>query len=86
MKLKDKFVTQEIDGVQYLIPLGGEDFSGIVRSNGTAAFLIDRLGEQTTEEALVDAMAAEYDAPRETLAQAVEQVLATLRELDALEE
>ena len=86
MKLKDDFVTQDIDGVQFLIPLGGEAFSGIVRSNETAAFLIDLLREETTEAALTDAMAAEYDAPRETLAADVARVLDTLRSLNALEE
>ena len=86
MKLKDDFVTQDIDGVQFLIPLGGEAFSGIVRSNETAAFLIDLLREETSEAALTDAMAAEYDAPRETLAADVARVLDTLRSLNALEE
>ena len=86
MKLRTDFVTQDIDGVQFLIPLGGEAFSGIVRSNETAAFLIDLLREETTEAALTDAMAAEYDAPRETLAADVARVLQTLRELNALEE
>lgn len=86
MKLRTDFVTQDIDGVQYLIPLGGEAFSGIVRSNETAAFLIDLLREETTEAALTDAMAAEYDAPRETLAADVARVLDTLRSLNALEE
>lgn len=86
MKLRTDFVTQDIDGVQFLIPLGGEAFSGIVRSNETAAFLIDLLREETTEAALTDAMAAEYDAPRETLAADVARVLDTLRSLNALEE
>ena len=86
MKLKADFVTQDVDGVQYLIPLGGEAFSGVIRSNESAAFVIDRLKEETDEEALVDAMAAEYDAPREVLAAAVAQVLETLRSVGALDE
>ena len=86
MKFRTAFVTQDIAGVQFLIPLGGEAFSGIVRSNETAAFLIDLLREETTEAALTDAMAAEYDAPRETLAADVARVLDTLRSLNALEE
>lgn len=86
MRLKQDFVTQEIDGVQYLIPLGGESFFGVVRSNETAAFLIELLREETDEAALVDAMAAEYDAPREVLAADTARVLETLRSLHALEE
>ena len=85
MKLKQDFVTQEIDGTQYLIPVGGEAFSGVVRGNETVAFLVELLKQETTQEALVDAMAAEYDAPREVLASDVARVLAVLREVGALD-
>ena len=43
MKLKDDFITQMIEGTQFLVPLGGEAFNGIVRSNKTAAFIVDCL-------------------------------------------
>ena len=86
MKLKDDFITQDIDDVQFLVPIGGEAFSGVVRSNGTAAFIVNCLKEETTEDAIVDAMCAEYDAPRETIAADVTEILATLREINALEE
>ncbi len=85
MKLKQDFVTQEIDGTQYLIPVGGEAFSGVVRGNETVAFLVELLKQETTQEALVDAMAAEYDAPREVLAADVARVLDVLREVGALD-
>lgn len=86
MKLKPNFITQDIDGTQFLIPIGGEAFSGIVRSNEPAAFIVDLLKEETTEAALVDAMCAEYDAPREVLAADVATVLRKLRGIGALEE
>ncbi len=86
MKLNEQFFLQEIDGLWYLVPLGGEAFSGIVRTNETAAFVIERLREETSEAALIDAMAAEYDAPREVLAADVARVLDTLRSLNALDE
>ena len=85
MKLKQDFVTQEIDGTQYLIPVGGEAFSGVVRGNETVAFLVELLKQETTQEALVDAMASEYDAPREVLASDVARVLDVLREVGALD-
>jgi hypothetical protein len=85
VKLKQDFVTQEIDGTQYLIPVGGEAFSGVVRGNETVAFLVELLKQETTQEALVDAMAAEYDAPREVLAADVARVLDVLREVGALD-
>ena len=42
MKLKDTFVTQEMDGEQVMVEAGG-GFAGMVRSNQTAAFIIDQL-------------------------------------------
>ncbi len=86
MKLKSDFITQEIDGTQFLVPVGAESFSGIVRSNKTAAFIVNCLREDTTEDAIVDAMCAKYDAPRETLAADVRKVLDTLRRINAVEE
>jgi hypothetical protein len=86
MKLKDNFITQNIDDTQFLVPVGAEAFQGLVRSNKTAAFIVDCLKEETTEAAIVDKMCAKYDAPRETIAADVKEVLDTLRGIHALEE
>ena len=85
MKLKDDFIVQDIDDTQFLVPVGAEAFQGIVRSNKTAAFIVDCLKEETTAEAIVDAMCAKYDAPREQIAADVEEVLDTLWSVNALE-
>ena len=73
-----------------------EGFSGIVRSNKTAAFIIEALKTPTTAEQIVDAMAAKYDAPRETIKEHgitprtivkdVAEVLAKLRSIGAIED
>ncbi len=86
MKLKDSFMTQEVDGIQFLVPVGREAFSGIVRSNPTAAFIVDLLKEETTEERITDALCETYDAPRETIAADVAEILGILRRIRALEE
>lgn len=86
MKLKNDFVVQNIDDTQFLVPLGHEAFNGIVKSNKTAAFIVNCLKEETTEEQIVDAMCAEYNAPRATIAADVKEVLSTLRSIRALEE
>ncbi len=86
MKLKTNFVTQEIDGTQFLVPLGGEDFRGMVRSNRTAAFIVDCLKEDTTPEQITDAMCRKFDAPREVIATDVAGILEKLRSIHALEE
>lgn len=86
MKLKDDFITHTIDDTCFLVPVGAESFTGIVRSNKTAAFIVDCLREETTEENIVDAMCDTYEAPRETISADVRRVLDTLREINALEE
>lgn len=85
MKLKDTFVTQEIDGEQVMVEAGG-GFSGMVRSNATAAFIIDQLKSDTTKAAILDAMCRKYDASREVMDRDVDCVLASLRKIGALEE
>ena len=86
MRLREDFITQDIDGTQFLVSMDAEEFSGIVRSNETAAFIVDCLKEETTESAIVDTMAARYDAPRETIAADVAEIINTLRGIHALEE
>ena len=86
MKLKPDFITQTIEDTQFLVPVGAEAFQGIVRSNKTAAFIVDCLKEDTTEEKIVDAMCAKYDAPRAEIAADVKEIISTLRGINALEE
>ena len=47
MKLKANFITQEMDGEQIMVAAGG-GFAGMVRSNATAAFIVDCLKNETT--------------------------------------
>ncbi len=86
MKLKSDFITQTIEDTQFLVPVGAEAFRGIVRSNTTAAFIVDCLKEETTEEAIVDAMCAKYDAPRDVIAADVAMIIGKLRGINAIEE
>ncbi len=86
MKLKNNIITQDIEDTQFLVPVGAEAFSGIIRSNVTAAFIVNCLKHETTKEAIVDALCAEYDAPRDVIYADVEKILETLRGVNALEE
>ena len=85
MKLKANFITQEMDGEHIMVAAGG-GFAGMVRSNATAAFIVDCLKESTTREAILDDMEKKYDAPREVMAVDVDMVLGNLRKIGALDE
>ena len=65
-------------------PFGG--FAGMVRSNATAAFIVDCLKTGTTKEAILDAMEKKYDAPRKVMADDVDMVITNLRKIGALDE
>ena len=86
MKLNENFLTQEIDDTQVMVATGDTAFNGIVRSNQTAAEIVDLMKEETTRDAVVDKMCAKYDASRDEIAADVDMVIATLRNVGALDE
>ncbi len=86
MKLKEGFITKETDGEQIMVAVGSAKFAGIVRSNKTAAFIVDCLKKETTKEEIVEAMAKKYDAPKDVISADVEKIFAKLRSIGALDE
>ena len=86
MKLKSELISMSIDGTPYLVPAGGITFRGIIRGNPTAGFILEQLKEDTSEEAVADAVCAEYNAPRDTVLSDVRDIVSRLREIGALEE
>lgn len=88
MKLRDGFITYTTDGEQIMVAAGAAaaHFQGMVRSNRTAAYIVDCLMVETTEAELVDRMAAKFDAPREVIARDVARILVQLRQIGALDE
>lgn len=85
MKLKDTFITHTANNEQILVDTSGK-FSGIVRNNNTAAFMVDCLKEETSVEEIINKMIEEYDAPLEDIKNGVDDVLDTLRKVGALDE
>ncbi len=86
MKLKKGFITHETEGQQLLVPTGNSKFHGMVRSNRTAAFIVDQLKNDTTEDAIVAAMLEKYDAPEERIRSDVKRVIEQLRGIGAIED
>lgn len=89
MRLKEAYVVYDAqEGEKLAVATGKEidNFSGLLRANKAAAVILDCLAAETTAEDIVDALAARFDAPRETLAADVANVLDTLRGISALEE
>ena len=85
MRLKNTFITHDSEGEQVLIDVTSS-FAGLVRSNKTAAFIVDCLKTDTTKEQIVDAMYEKYDAPKEVLKKDVDAIIDKLRGIGAVEE
>ena len=62
MKLKEGFLLRTVAGQTVVLPTGDDlDLNMMITLNDTGAFLWERLEEETTEDALVQALLAEYD-------------------------
>ncbi len=85
MKLKDTFITHESEGEQILIDVSST-FAGLIRSNKTAAFIVECLKNDTTKEDIVNVMYEKYEVSRAELDRDVEKIISKLREVGALEE
>lgn len=70
MRLRYSFETMELDDRLVAVPVGdhANEFHGVVKLNEVAAFIFELLKDDTTEEAIVDALEKEFDASRSTLA------------------
>ncbi len=86
MKLNKGFISRQVANRWLLVAVGDSKFSGFVQGNETTGYIAELLREDTTEDALVDALYEKYDADRETIRADVRHVLDELRSIGALDE
>ena len=88
MKLRTGFITYNSGSEQIMVAAGNASdvFRGMVRSNATAAFIIDCLKEEISREELGEKLVARYDAPREIILRDLDRILDSLRKIGALDE
>ena len=86
MKLNKDFILHIADGETVLVPTGKAKFSGVVRGNKTLGAVLELLRDNTTEEKLVAAMKARFDAPEEIISRDVKKALEGLRKIGAIDE
>lgn len=85
MKLKDTFITHMSNGEQILVDVSGK-FSGLIRNNDSAAYIVDCLKSDITVDEIVNKMNEEYDAPKDVLEKAVNDVITKLKSAGAIDE
>ena len=61
-------------------------FSGLVRNNKTAAYIVDLLKSEITEEQIVAKMLEKYNVEESVLKKDVRRILDTLRSVGAIDE
>ncbi len=87
MKLKDTFLIHESQNENILIDASGENFSGFARTNPTAAFIVNCLKEDTTEDKIADSMLEHYDGvTRETVMNDIKKIVDKLKSIGAIDE
>ncbi len=86
MKLSNGFIAHEDGEEKLLVSTGAAKFSGLVRGNPTAGFIIDCLENETTIEEIVEKMAKQYDAPRDILERDAVKIIDQLRKIGAIDD
>ena len=84
MKLNPKFLTHETKGEHITVSTTGTKFNGLIRSNPTAAFIVESMKADTTESEIVDKILAKYDVDRTTAEKDVADIIDKLRSIGAV--
>ena len=81
MKLKYEFEKIEMDGEIMAVPVGdnADEFHALLRLNETAAFILDTLKEDTTEEKVVETVMKNYEGDAEEIKTYVREYIETLK-------
>ena len=85
MKLNESFITHKNKDDYMMIDASGK-FAGIIHSNATAAFIIECLKTETTEDEILEKMLAKYDADKNIMADNVREIIDKLRKIEAVDE
>ncbi len=87
MKLKYEFENVEIDGEIMAVPVGenSEDLHAMLRLNETAAFILEELKEDTTEESIIEKIKSEYDCSGMDVEEYVHSYIEKLKENGIIE-
>ena len=85
MKLNPAFVVHNTGEETLLIPTAAAQFHGLVEGNKTLDVILGCLQTDTTEEAIVAALAARFHGSADDMREDVASALEQLRKIGALE-
>lgn len=85
MKIKNIFESEKIGNEEVMVSLNSEIFSGIIRTNDTASFIISCIKEDTTLEEVSLKLCSKYQISQEQASKAVNKIISQLLELNLIE-
>ena len=85
MKLKEEFVVHNTGEEIVIVGTGDSGFSGVVRGNNTLGAILELLSEDVTEEQIVSAMKARFEAPEGAIERDVSRAVGELRRIGAID-
>ena len=86
MKLNKGFITHDDGSEKLLVSTGASKFSGLVRSNETAGFIIDCLENDTTEAEILAKMQEKFNGPKELMERDIKKIINQLRQIGAIDD
>ncbi|MBR2377613.1 MAG: PqqD family protein [Clostridia bacterium] len=93
MKIRKEFILKKLGentenevNVVFAVGAYAKNINGYIKLNETAVFLWNVLINGATESELVDALLSEYDVSREIAEKDVKNILATLRNIGAIDD
>lgn len=85
MKLNSGFISHNDGDQTLLVSTGSAKFSGLVRSNSTAGFILSCLEQETTAEEITSKLCKKYDVDAETARRDVDKIISQLRGIGAID-
>ena len=86
MKIAEGYILRQIADAYVVVPLTSPlvDFKSIISLNESGAFLWEKMEQDTTEEALLQALLAEYDIDEATAKADLDEFIGLLQEAGLL--
>lgn len=87
MKINKNFILREIAGDYVIVPIGetAMEFNGMINVNETGAFLWKCLQEETSLDAMTEAMLKEYEVEKDEAKKDIEEFVSLLKEKKILD-
>ena len=87
MKLCEGYILRTVAGKNIVVSVSADtNFSGMLTLNDTSVFLWNLLKEDTTKDAMLEAVLKEYDVDKEIASADIDEFLAKLNEKGILED